>query len=126
MHPLYASFLLAFAVTAVVAEIITLAFPEKLLGLLEPENAVSLPRWLLAAMALLSICYLLAIGLMLFSGDKVFRIYAFLLMTLSAAGWALRKRIRHIRALVTVDSTLCLIILIDTIRSVLRMLSILT
>ena len=69
---------------------------------------------------MLSGLYLGAIVLMLFSGVERFKLYALLLIALSFAAWLLRSLLLRMRVMQVAESTICLILLLDVARSLIR------
>jgi hypothetical protein len=104
---------------AISSELFALIAPSYLISLLEtsPEK---LPRGkVLMFLSASSVFYVIDLVLLLLSGDSVFRLYAASLFALSILVWILKSRIRHLKYLIVSESTLCLIILIDVLRTVL-------
>jgi len=105
---------------SICAEVFALMVPGKIIGLMEkPPEEIARSRFVMLLVAL-SMIYIVTTGMLLFSGDRVFTLYAAVLFMLSSSLWLLRRWIRHLRVLMTVDSTVCLIILIDVARTLLR------
>ena len=113
--------LLVCAGAGVVAEIIALLMPDRILEYMQPEPAEKMvPGPFLYVLGILSIMYIGAVVAMFASGDPIFRWYALALLAMSTVTWLLRKRFARWRALMVVDSVICLIVLIDVIRTVVR------
>lgn len=124
MGPAVSYPLLVCACAGVVAEVIAVVVPDKVLSILDRTASEDLkPGPFLYLLGILSGFYLVAVVMLFVSGDRVFRIYGFVLLILSAAVWLLKRWVRRVRLLLLLDSIVCLIILIDVIRTVLRCVS---
>jgi hypothetical protein len=138
MHPVYRLALLVCSSLAVVAEVLGIVMIDKLLQLMEmtsgpdrndtpadesvPGQRPSLPvnQHLLLVFGILSIVYLLDIFLLIFSPDRIFTVYGLVLLGMSVMLWLLKRIItKGIKAIALVESTICLIILIDVVRTLL-------
>jgi len=64
----------------------------------------------------LSGLYILVIILLLFSGNDRFRIYAVVIMCISFSGWVFRSKLKKHTYILTAESTISLILLIDIVR----------
>lgn len=123
MHPVYSTILLVCTLGAIVAEVLTLLFPDRLLGMLDkdPDSIEMTPfRKLLA---FLSAIYVLDIIFLLFSPDRIFTIYALVLLALSFILWLLRAQIRKWRLLMSLESAICLTLLLDVARTLIKRLA---
>lgn len=112
--------LLVCAAGGVIAELFTLAVPEKILGVAERDPQEVVGDRLFRLVFILSGLYLCAIVLMFVSGIEMFRLHATILVIMSLAAWLFRRILLRIRALQVAESTVCLIVLLDTMRSILR------
>ncbi len=121
----YAIAVLVCTVPAIVAELVALVFPRAMLGLLQqdPARVVNLP--LTRVLAILSLFYMVNLGLLVFSDNQVFRISVVLLLSMSLLLWGTRKLIVRFPALVRLESTVCLVLLVNVLLSVLRTLGVL-
>ncbi|MBD3347346.1 MAG: hypothetical protein GF401_20000 [Chitinivibrionales bacterium] len=118
--PVYSVFLLCCSVAAAAAEIIGLLMPDRILSLVDQDPEKVQESKFPLAMGILSLFYIADILLLILADDKVFKMYGFILIALSLTVWLFRSRLKNLRFLMIVESTLCLIILIDVIRTVVR------
>ena len=101
---------------SVAAELLTLVFPHKLLEMVDrPEIRLS---WFHAVAGILSLFYVVAIALLAFSGDRIFGIYAFAFVALSASVFFVKRYLRRLWFVVSIESALCLIMLLDAGRTI--------
>jgi hypothetical protein len=115
-------FLLFCSGAGVISEIITIAMPNRIVGMLQRDPDEIIHNGFYRFMFLLSSFYLLAIFLMFFSGYGVFKIYGLILLLNSFFIWIARKLVLRYRVMQVAESTLCLILLLDVIRTVGRSL----
>ncbi len=116
------SCLLACALAGVVAEIITIAVPERILGIADKDPDTILQGGFYRMVFVLSGMYLAGVVLMLVSGPQRFRAHGVVLCLLSVGVWLARKYLLRWRALAVAESTVCLIVLLDVVRNVARSL----
>ncbi len=121
----YAYALLAGTSVAIVAESISLLFPGILLDLMHKDPSEVELKPIHRVLALMSLVYMVDIGLLFFSGDALFQIYAGILIGLAVVVWALRNRLPHFRYVLMLESGICLTILVGIARTLLAMLGIL-
>jgi len=112
--------LLACTAGAIIAEIVSIAVPEKVQEMVDRQSDELIPRGFYRLLFILSALYMAAIILMFIAGEERFRIYAFILICLSVAGWVLRGVMFRYRVLQIAESIVCLVILIDTARTIIR------
>jgi hypothetical protein len=122
MSQLYDVFLVMCATAGVISEIITIAVPEKIVGMLQRDPEEIIERGFYRFVFVLSAFYLLAIFLMFFSAFPAFRLYGVILLANSFIVWIARKWILRFRLLQVAESTICLILLLDVIRKVGRLI----
>ncbi|MBD3393463.1 MAG: hypothetical protein GF418_15110 [Chitinivibrionales bacterium] len=101
----------------IVSEVVTIAAPGRILGITDADPGELMQSRFYRVVFVLSGLYLLAIVLMLVSGSETFRRYAFLLIGLSLLAWIFRRLLLRIRALQVAESTACLVLLFDTLRT---------
>jgi hypothetical protein len=120
MNKYYCILLLVCTAISIVAEIISLIFPDKLLDLIEkkPEEITFTP--LLMTLSIMSLFYVVEIGMLLFSGDKIFRLYGLAFVILSGVLILLRKRLPALRYVIMLESAICLVILLDVGRTIIK------
>ncbi len=122
MSVLYDAFLLFCASAGVVSEIITIAVPEKIVGMLQRDPEEIVQQGFYRFVFVLSAFYLMAIILMFFSAFPVFRIYGVILLVNSLLIWIARKWILQYRFFQVAESTICLILLLDVVRKIGRLI----
>lgn len=118
----YLVVLLICTCAGVLAELITITDPAGVLRVAqstaEDTSLSTFQRVLLA----LSLFYMVAIVLMVFSGSNRLGIYAGIIVCMSLAGWLLRPFLAKHLFLLVAESTVSLILLLDTARSIVRSL----
>lgn len=123
MNATYLLLILVATVAAVIAETVTLLFPDSLLQLIEKDPGEQFELTLFQKVSgILSVAYMADIALLLFSGDSQFRLYAMVLVGLSLVIWIVRKRVPYFRYVLIAESTVCLVLLLDTARTAVRLL----
>jgi hypothetical protein len=105
---------------AIVAETMALVCADRVLALVTAKPDEIRPGMFHRVLALLSVFYVGELGLLLFMGDPVFRIYAFALVTMGSALWLARKYVVRWRVVVMLESTVCLVLLVDVAYTVLK------
>jgi drug/metabolite transporter superfamily protein YnfA len=115
----YAGVLLAFTAVAIVAELLTLVFSDRIVDLIGADDGElkELGR-LHVVLAVLSLFYIVDIALLLFSGDRVFQAYGTVFVGLSVLLVLVRKWVTKMRFLVKIESAVCLAMLLDVARTV--------
>jgi hypothetical protein len=112
-------FLLLFCSCAgIIAELITIAVPEKIISITEKNPEELLQKRFYKIIFTLSSFYMVVVLLLLFSGIQRFQIYALIIFIISFSGWLFRAKLKKHDYLVVAESTICLILLIDIVRSV--------
>jgi hypothetical protein len=103
----------------IIGEAAAIAFPDKILALLDPERQEeALHSRLTLVLGALSAVYMADVVLLFLSKDTVFILYGYVLVLLSLVVWAARPWFLRWRYLMTLESTLCLIMLIDVVRTI--------
>jgi hypothetical protein len=115
--------LLACLAAGVISEILTIAAPGKILEIVDLQPEEILQSRFYKYMFMLSAFYLIGIVLMFFAGDAIFRIYALLLLCNSVVVWVFKGWLRKFNLLFIAESTLCLILLLDACRVIVRELA---
>jgi hypothetical protein len=101
---------------SVAAELLTLIFPHKLLEMVDqPEIRLT---WFYAVAGVLSLFYVVAIALLAFSGDRIFGIYAFVFVVLSASVFFAKRHLHRFWFIVSIESAICLVMLLDAGRTI--------
>lgn len=120
----YAYALLVCSTVAIAAESISLLFPGLVLSMMrrDPSEVELTPMHRI--LALMSLVYMVNIGLLIFSGDSFFQAYAAILIGLAVVVWALKGRVPHFRYVLMLESGVCLTILVGIVRTLLAMLGI--
>lgn len=108
----------------IISELISIGWPEKVVGILQRDPHELIGDSFYRFLFVLSSFYLLAIVLMFLSDHRFFHAYAVILLLNSLFIWLFRKLIFRIRVVQIAESTLCLILLIDVIRTVVQSLRI--
>jgi hypothetical protein len=117
MNPaLYFSLCICTAIS-ITAEIISLLFPDQLLSLIEKKPEELHFTKLLMILSIMSLFYVVEIGLLLFSGDRIFRLYGLAFIVLSSTLILLRNRLSSLRYIIMIESAICLVMLIDVGRT---------
>ncbi len=108
--------LLPCVLAGIIAEIITIAMPEKVMVLVKdnPEELMHKPFY--KRLLLLSGIYLFAIVLLLFFGIPRFKLYGFLLLSFSLCSWLNRPFLEKWPVVIIVQSTINLTLLVDVER----------
>ncbi len=135
MNQIFSTILLLCTSFAIIAEILGIVMIDKLLELMDFSSALSrahrdedneellsspppIPDKLMRVFSVLSIFYLLDIFLLLFSNDRIFTIYGAILLAMSLLLWVLKRNLKKgMKAVALIESTICLIILIDVART---------
>jgi hypothetical protein len=112
--------LLLCAIAGVVSEVVTLGWPERVFGMLSQDPDELLRDRFHRFVFVLSAFYLLCVILLIFSGNERFRLYGIILVINAVVGWLFRHLLLRWRPLQVAGSTLCLILLIDVIRRLVR------
>lgn len=99
------------------SEIITIAVPEKIIAITQKEPEDLLNTKFYRFVFTLSGVYFITIILLFFSGINRFQVYALILLIISVTGWNLRRIKRGYMYLLLAESTICLILLLDIVRS---------
>lgn len=102
----------------IISEIITISMPDKVLGIAEKNPDEILNGRFYKVIFFFSAFYFLGIILMFFSGVDIFRMYAVWLLLVSFTAWILRKWLIRFRYLQITESTVCLIVLFDVLRTI--------
>ena len=118
MSNLFLFFLLLCTCAGIIAELITIAVPEKIISITEKKPDELLQKRFYKFILTLSSFYMLVVLLLLFSGIKRFQVYALILFIISVSGWLFRAKLKKHDYLIVAESTICLILLIDIVRSV--------
>jgi len=106
---------------AIVAETMALVFADRVLAMLAGGPDDVRFTAFLRVLAVLSVFYMLDLVLLLAAGEPVFRVYAFVLVAMGGLLWAMRKYVARWRVVVMLESTVCLVLLVDVAYTVLRM-----
>ncbi|MBD3421562.1 MAG: hypothetical protein GF398_15700 [Chitinivibrionales bacterium] len=106
------------ATGALLAEGAVVTMPERVIDLLDNNQEVSELTSFMKFLGVTSLFYLAVLVLLFFSGDRVFRVYAGILIFLSSSMWLLKRFLRRIKYLMIGESTISIIILIDIIRTI--------
>ncbi len=98
---------------------ITIAAPGKVLGIVDsdPEELAASP--LFRIILSLSALYLIAVVMMFTSGNSLFQTYGMIILGISLGIWMFRKPLLQHRYLQLAATTVCLVLLLDTVRKVL-------
>ncbi|MFW6221013.1 MAG: hypothetical protein ACOC4C_00980 [Fibrobacterota bacterium] len=113
--------LLIFCSTAgVISELISIGWPEKIVGILQRDPEELIGDVFYRSVFILSSFYLLAIILLFFSEYRFFNTYAIILLLNSLFIWLFRRIVFRFRIIQIAESTLCLILLFDVIRTVIK------
>lgn len=118
MSPPWQYALLFTSGAGIIAEIVSLTLADKLSAFMKDPKEQTLGPRILKFLGVLSVVYIVGIGILLFSPDQVFRVYGWVLIGLGLLGWLLRSFVGHIKALIVLDGIVCLIVLIDVFRTV--------
>jgi hypothetical protein len=122
MFMLFNCTLLGCLLAGVISEVVTIATPQKILKIEELEPEDILKSRFYKYMFMLSAFYLIGIVLMFFAGDSIFRIYAAILLCNSIVVWICKGWLRKFNLFFVAESTLCLILLLDACRVIVRAL----
>ncbi len=102
-----------------IGEILVIIMPNRAIELLDHAQTESAPiptsTMFLGVLSIFSVATTI---LLFLSGDPVFRIYGITLLALPLVVWLLKQKIKSIKYLIVGESTLCLIMLLDTIRTI--------
>lgn len=108
------------ACAGIVCEIITLIAPHRIMAIMHDDPEKIMKNRFYLFIFLLSGPYLLIFVLLLVSGVKRFIIYGIFILCLSILGLLFKSRLKDHIYLVVAESTVCLIILLDIIRNILK------
>lgn len=103
----------------IATELHTIIFPGVVTDLLRRKEPVDTTPGMIV-LSILSLLYLIDMFLLAFSGDSIFILYAAILGLLSILMLAFQSFFARFKVLMMVESTICLIILLDVVRSILR------
>jgi hypothetical protein len=120
MQHVFSLLFLVCCAAGVVSECISIAVPHRILAIAETDPAEVLGSPFYRVVLVLSALYLCAVVMMFVSGVDRFRVYGALLVCLSAAVWILRGVLLRNRLFMVAESTLCLVMLCDSIRTIFR------
>lgn len=118
MHVLFPLSLLLCSCAGIIAEIITISAPEKVIGIIDNDPADIARNRFYRALFILSAVYMLLVILLFFSGNYRFRIYGAVIVAISISGWVFRSSFKKHTFIVIAESTISLILLFDIIRTV--------
>ncbi len=121
MGTVYRWAILICTLAAIIAELTTLLFPGAVLSLMDHDAEEMVGDWRFRLLGWLSLVYLIDIGLLLFSGDAIFQAYAGILVGLAVVLWLAHRWGRSMRYLLMAESAVCLTLLIDVARTILKM-----
>jgi hypothetical protein len=114
-------FVLLFCTCAgIIAELITIAVPGKIISITEKNPEELLQKSFYKLIFLLSTFYMAVVLLLLFSGIRRFQVYGLVIFVISLSGWLFRAKLKKHDYLIVVESTICLILLLDIARSVIN------
>ncbi|MBD3242840.1 MAG: hypothetical protein GF331_19770 [Chitinivibrionales bacterium] len=118
----YAYALLVCSTVAIAAESVSLLFPGLVLNLMHHDPAEVKLTPLHRLLAMMSLVYMVNIGLLIFSGDPFFQMYAAILIGLAVVVWIVKSRLPNLQYVLMVESAVCLTILIGIVRTLLAVL----
>lgn len=115
--PIHSALLLCCSTASIIAEVIALIMPDKILKIIERSPEEMQENKTMVLMGILSALYILNIIFLITASDKVFKLYGIILVSLSVSVWIIRKWLKHFKPVMIAESTLCLIVLIDVVRT---------
>jgi hypothetical protein len=118
MNHWYCILLLVCTGASIIAEVMSILFPDYLIGLVRENPALVRLHAFHYVLGILSLFYMVAIALLVFSSDRIFRIYGFVFIILSVTLTIYVRRRKALHYIVMAESALCLIMLIDVFRAV--------
>jgi len=117
MHGIFTLLLLICSCAGIVAEILTISSPEKIMGMIDMDPAEITNDRLNRMLFTLSFVYMLVIVLLFFSGNGRFRVYGAVMVAISLLGWMFRSSLRKHTFIMRAESTISLILLVDIVRT---------
>ncbi len=102
-----------------VSELITIAAPGKVLGIVDSDPRELADSPLFRIILSLSALYLIAVAMMFTSGNPLFQSYGMIILGISLGIWMFRKPLLQHRYLQLAATTVCLVLLLDTVRKTL-------
>ena len=118
MHLVFPLLLLLVSCAGIIAEIVTISAPEKIIGIIDKDpNELTNDRFY-RVLIILSAVYMLVIILLFFSGNNRFRIYGTVMVVISLFGWIFRSSLKKHTSIIIAESTIGLILLIDIVRTI--------
>lgn len=118
MSTVFLFILLVCAIAGVLSELITIAVPEKIITIPEQKPEELLKRKFYRIIFILSGLYMLVVVLLIFSGINRFQLYALIIFIMSVFGWIFKETLKKNEYVIVGESTICLILLLDVIRSI--------
>jgi hypothetical protein len=110
--------LLICACAGIISEIITITVPEKIIDIVQKDPEELLQQRFYKFLLFLSGLYIGFVILLFLSGIDRFRYYGIIILVLSLSGWLLRAKLEKYTFLIIVNSTVCLILLLDVVRGI--------
>lgn len=117
---LYHILLLICLAAGVISEAITISIPERVLKIEDATPQEIFQDRFYKLIFILSGFYLVGILLMFFTEEHFFRLYAAILLLNSVIIWTVRKWLMRFRIFFIVESTVCLILLLDSCRVLIK------
>jgi hypothetical protein len=102
----------------VILEVITVTAPARILKAQELDPEELLGNRFYKSVFILSAFYMIGIMLMFIADDRYLRIYATILLCSSIVVWFLKKWLARFQVIIIAESTVCLILLLDTLRKI--------
>ena len=116
--PVYSILLVICSCVAIASEVVAILFINRIIVHMDQaQNDTLKPGPFLIMLGVLSAVYILDVVLLLFSGDPVFRLYGWVLILLSGLVWTFRQFFKRLKAVMIAESTICLVLLIDVVRT---------
>jgi hypothetical protein len=116
----YHVLLLLCLAAGVVSELIAITVPDRVLQIEEAEPQQMLQSRFYKVIFGLSGFYLTGIILMFFTAEHFFRLYATILLLNSLVIWIVRRWLMRFRLVFVLEATLCLILLLDSCRVLIK------
>lgn len=118
MSDLFMISLLLCACAGIISEIITITVPEKIVDITQQDPEELIQKKFYKFIFALSALYMLVVILLIFSGNNRFRLYAVVILCISIFGWLFRAKLKKHIYIIVAESTVCIIMLIDIVRTI--------
>lgn len=112
--------LLVCALAGIISELLTIAMPDKILGITDSNPEELLANKFYKALFVLSGFYLVVVVLLFASGIERFQTYAFVMLCMSLLGLIFKTHLKKYPSVFILESTISLIILLDIVRRIVK------